>query len=201
MQSRVRKLFICMGKEQKGANPMQSRLRKLLICMGKEPKGVNPMQSSFRVFQKCMGIGSKRQDSHAGPVGSEMKKRLGRRLYPVQACGGGLRRRRRISRQRIGSRGLVPVMAAKSCTYAKSLYHKYSDFRGTWEHRRQTGFLDVPRRMCGSLLPLLVHPEDPLAAGNLRRRLSPLFMPKADRSRPQPRVGFDIYRPCKKAIP
>ena len=31
----------------------------------------------------------------------------------------------------IGSEGIVPVMEAKRCTDAKSLYHKYSDLRGT----------------------------------------------------------------------
>ena len=35
------------------------------------------------------------------------------------------------------------------------------------EHRHQTGFRNVPRRLCSASMPLVVLPEDPVADGNL----------------------------------
>ncbi|MBR4208945.1 MAG: hypothetical protein IKQ96_01860 [Lachnospiraceae bacterium] len=37
----------------------------------------------------------------------------------------------KIFRQRLEARGLDTTLAVKGCADAKSLYHKYSDFRGT----------------------------------------------------------------------
>ena len=66
-----------------------------------------------------------------------------------------------------GSKGNVPLMVAKSCTDEKSRYLPYRDFRGTLGTPSSDGVPYVPRRLCGSLLLLVVRPEDPISAGNL----------------------------------
>ena len=66
-----------------------------------------------------------------------------------------------------GSKGKVPVMAAKSSTDAKSRYYKYRDFRGAGGTPSSDGVPTCDPADVRASLPLVGLPEDPISAGNL----------------------------------
>ena len=99
---------------------------------------------------------------------SALKLQSQRRIFPGNSMNCQTARRRlRFSRQRFGARGSYQLWQRSAAQTRNRCTTSTAISGALKEHRHQTGFLDVTRRVCSASLPLVVRPEDPLAAGKL----------------------------------
>ena len=174
----------------KARTPCNPASGSFIFAWGTAAKGQIPMQSSIREFHICMGYGRKRPEPHVfwlQKMTSSSKNGRGGDPHRLLSCTRRPKTAEENFKADDGSKGNRTTYDRKALTHTRNRGTTSTAISGVpEEHRHQTGFRDVPRRMCSAFLLLVVLPEDPLSAGNLPAVLATSCMTPAKKSPPRP---------------